>query len=71
MVLADPSFVIAQLVKPLDQLQIALDGQGWVLIQRMKRRDEGAKAQPGSEHGSLGVSNDRSEIRLPPGIAPA
>ena len=52
MVLADPGFVVAELVEQLDQLEVALDGQRRVLVERMERRDEGAEAQAIWQHGS-------------------
>ena len=50
-VLADPGLVIAELVQPLDQLQVALDRQRRVLVDRVERRDEGAEAQACGQHG--------------------
>ena len=42
MMLADPGFVIAEPVEMIDQLQIALDAQRRVLVDRMKGREEDA-----------------------------
>ena len=45
MVFADPGFVKAELVEPLDQLEIALEAQQRVFVVGMKRRQENSRAQ--------------------------
>ncbi len=49
-VLADPGLVIAQLVEVLDELEIALEGKGGILVDGMKRRQEDSEAQRRIQH---------------------
>src|SRR5438128_814687 len=44
MVLADPGFLVAQAVQVLEQFKIAVKGFCWILVERMKRRQEDAVA---------------------------
>ena len=46
MVLADPGFIETQGVHPVDQLQVAVQGQCWVLSDPMKRPHEGTEFHP-------------------------
>ena len=45
MVLADPSFVKAELVEPHHQLEVALKALGGVLLVRMERRQKNPVAE--------------------------
>ena len=45
MMLADPRLMVVQPVEVLDQLHVAFDGEGGVLVQRMEGRQENAGAQ--------------------------
>ncbi len=45
MMLADPRLVIIQPVEMLEQLEVALDRQGRVLVVVVKRREKNAAAQ--------------------------
>src|SRR5262249_49238823 len=45
MVLADPGFVVVQLVDVLQQFHVALQRERWVLRQIVKRRQKDAAAQ--------------------------
>ena len=58
MVLADPGLVIAKLVHPRDQFQIALQRQGGVFAQGVKGRDKGPKFQL-ARHGVTPRRNSR------------
>ena len=49
--LADPGFVIAELVHPLDEFDIAVEREGRVFVERVERCDEGAEAHFLSVHG--------------------
>jgi hypothetical protein len=53
MVLAVPALLETDLVGPLGKLQVALETEGWVLIQRMKRRQENPKPERSSTHYNL------------------
>jgi len=44
MMLADPGFVVTELVHPLDEFDIAFEREGRIFIERMEGRDEGAEA---------------------------
>ena len=44
MMLADPGFVVVELVQPLDELHIVLEGENRILFGWNVRRDEGAEA---------------------------
>src|SRR5262245_10551873 len=50
--LADPGFVVVELVQPLDELHVVLEGENRILLGRDVRRDEGAETKPWSSHGS-------------------
>lgn len=52
MLLADPRFIVAQLVHKLREFEIARYSQRRVLVDRMKRGDEGTERQCGSGQGS-------------------
>ena len=49
--LADPGLVVAQLVEMLDQLQVTLQGQCWVLAHGMERSKEDPKTHSIVRHG--------------------
>jgi hypothetical protein len=51
--LADPSFLEAELVHQLDELHVALDRERRVLVDGVEGRDERAEAQAGRRHGGL------------------
>src|SRR3954454_2031454 len=53
MVLADPGFVKAELVEMHDQIEIALQTGGRVLLVRVKRRQKNAVPQIGLAHQRL------------------
>jgi len=44
MMLADPGLVVAELIEPLDQLEIAVERGGGVLADRVEGRHEDAEA---------------------------
>ena len=48
--LADPGFVVAELVHPLDKLDVALDCQCRVLVEGVEGGDESAEAHLGAGH---------------------
>src|SRR5262249_19635066 len=50
-VLADPGLVVAELVQPLDQLEVAAQRQVGVLVHRVEGGHEDPEAQAGLEHG--------------------
>src|SRR5262245_52051618 len=52
-VLADPGLVIAELVEPLDELEVALQRQRRVLVVGMERRQEDAGPQAIARHVAL------------------
>jgi ketosteroid isomerase-like protein len=62
-VLLDPCLVVAELIQPLHQVEVALQRQGWVLSSRMKRRQEDAKA-----HGRIAAGTHGPHVhrKLPP-----
>ena len=45
MVLADPGLLVGELVQPLHKLEVALDGQGRVLVDRVEGRDESPETE--------------------------
>ena len=51
MMLADPGLVIAEPVEVLDELEVALDGEGRIFLERVEGREEDAAAQIGLGHG--------------------
>jgi hypothetical protein len=59
MVFADPRLVEAELVEPLDQLEIALEALGRVLLIRVERRQKDPVAEIGQRH-----EGPRSEWRV-------
>ena len=52
-VLADPGLVVAEAVEVLDELEVALDGQGGVLVRRVEGREEDAEAETVAHEASL------------------
>src|SRR5438067_986595 len=71
MVLADPGFVVAELVQPLDQFEIALQRKGRVLIRAVEWGEEDPESHSATprwskEHSSCGCVEGRSTLpRLP------
>jgi hypothetical protein len=49
--LADPRFVVAELVEPFDELEVPLQRQGRVFVVGMKRRQEDTGTQAIGRHG--------------------
>src|SRR5690606_23387895 len=49
--LADPCFIIAELVHPLDEFDVAFKCEGRIFIQRVKRCNEGTEPHLCSCHG--------------------
>jgi hypothetical protein len=49
--LADPHLVIAQVVEPFDQLHVAIDGEGGILADTVKGREEDAVLHSTVGHG--------------------
>src|SRR5712692_6555949 len=49
--LADPDLVVAQVIEPLDQLHVAVDGQGRILAYSMERSEEDAEFHSAMGHG--------------------
>ncbi len=50
MVLADPGLVVAEVIEPLEQFDVAADGQRGVLAQPMERGEEDAEFQAAMRH---------------------
>src|SRR6266699_6823508 len=64
MMLADPRLVIIEPVEMLQQLEVALDRQGRVLVVIMERRQEDAAAQIEIAHVALPRGWDRARALL-------
>jgi hypothetical protein len=73
-VLADPGLVITQPVEVLDELEIALESQAGILVDRVKRRQEDSEAKRGIQHvrgSSLSEAAGSSTRRpTPPSYTP-
>jgi hypothetical protein len=62
MMLTDPRLMVVQPVEVLDQLHVALDSEGGVLVQRMEGRQENAGAQ-------IAIGQSRGPLRVIGSIA--
>ena len=58
-VLADPGLVVAELVEPGDELEVAREGQGRVVAHAVEGREEDAEAQAAMGHGAVRLSRVR------------
>jgi hypothetical protein len=53
MVLADPRLVIAEVIEPLDQFDVTVDGEGWIFAKPVEWGEEDTEGQAAMGHEAM------------------